>query len=76
MLNVLYNWKLWWLGKIKQVNFATKPSKSFRKQVELRKQKFHDVMKKVFEPVTKTTKDVSENVTKLWQKPVKRTTMH
>ena len=38
--------------------------KAVRLQDKLGKQNFHEVMKKVFEPVTKTFKDVSEDVTK------------
>ena len=38
--------------------------KAVRLQDKLGKQNFHEDMKKVFEPVTKTIKDVSEDVTK------------
>ena len=38
--------------------------KAVRLQDKLGKQYFHEDMKKVFEPVTKTIKDVSEDVTK------------
>ena len=38
--------------------------KVLRVQDKLGKQKFHEDMKKVFEPVTKSIKDVSEEVTK------------
>ena len=38
--------------------------KAVRLQNELGKQKFHEDMKKVFKPVTRTFKDVSEDVTK------------
>ena len=38
--------------------------KAVRLQDKLGKQKFHEDMKKVFQPVTKTIKDVSEDVTK------------
>ena len=38
--------------------------KAVRLQDKLSKQNFHDVMKKLFEPVTKSIKDVSEEVTK------------
>ena len=40
--------------------------KAVRLQDKLGKQNFHEDMKKVFEPVTKTIKDVSEDVTKIW----------
>ena len=39
--------------------------KAVRLQDKLGKQNFHEGMKKVFEPVTKTIKDVSEDVTKI-----------
>ena len=39
-------------------------AKAVKLQEKLGKQNFHENMKKVFEPVTKTSKDVSENVTK------------
>ena len=38
--------------------------KALRLQNKLGKQNFHEDMKKVFEPVTKTIKDVSQDVTK------------
>ena len=38
--------------------------KALRLQDKLRKQNFHEDMRKVFEPVTKSNKDGSEDVTK------------
>ena len=39
--------------------------KAVRLQDKLGKQKFHEDMKKVFEPVTNTRKNTSENITKI-----------
>ena len=48
--------------------------KAVRLQVKFGKQKFRGHMKKVFEPVTKTIKDVSEDVTETMMITSKRIT--
>ena len=52
------------LEKIEEVASLQNQVKAVRLQDKLGKQNFHKDMKKVFEPVTKTFKDVSDDVTK------------
>ena len=52
------------LEKLEEVASLQNQVKAVRLQDKLGKQNFHEEMKKVFEPVTKTFKDVSDDVTK------------
>ena len=68
-INVVSNWKHKRFTKIKRNSFFRKSSESYqvkvvRLQDKLGKQNFHEDMKKVFEPVTKSFKDLSEEVAK------------
>ena len=52
------------LKKLNELVSLQDQVKAVRLQDKLGKQNFHEDMKKIFEPVTKTIKDVSEDVTK------------
>ena len=52
------------LEKLNELVSLKNQVKVVRLQGKLGKQNFHEDMKKVFEPVTKSIKDVSEEVTK------------
>ena len=52
------------MEKLEELVFLENQVKVIRLQDKLGKQNFHEDMKKVFEPVTKSIKDVSEEVTK------------
>ena len=52
------------LEKLEELVSSQNQVKVVRLQDKLGKQHFHEDMKKVFEPVTKSNKDVSEEVTK------------
>ena len=52
------------MEKLEELVFLENQVKVIRLQDKLGKQNFHEDMKKVFEPVTKSFKDVSEEVTK------------
>ena len=52
------------LKKLKELVPLQDRVKAVRLQEKLGKQNFHNDVKKVFEPVTKTTEDVSDDVTK------------
>ena len=52
------------MEKLEELVFLENQVKVIRLQDELGRQNFHEDMKKVFEPVTKSMKDVSEEVTK------------
>ena len=63
-INVVSNWKRRRFTKLNELVSLGSQVKAVRLQDKLGKQNFHEDMKKVFEPVTKSTKDVSEGVTK------------
>ena len=56
----------------KQVSINTKPNQSFGIKDKLGKQNYHEVVKKVFEPFTKSNKDDPENITKTITKESKK----
>ena len=64
LLNVIFNKKQRRFRKIRRLGFFTKSSKVVKLQDKLGEQNFHEDMKKVFEPVTKSLKNTSENLTK------------
>ena len=53
------------LETLEELIFSENQVKTLRLQDKLCKQNFHEDMKKVIEPVTKSIKDVSEEVTKV-----------
>ena len=53
------------LEKLNKLVWLQNQVKTLRLQDKLGKQNFHDDMKIVFEPVTKTFKDASEDITKI-----------
>ena len=59
------------LEKLNELASLQDQVKAVRLQDKLGKQNFHEDMKKVFEPVTKTIKDVSEDITKTMMKTSK-----
>ena len=56
------------LEKLNELVSLESQVKAVRLQDKLGKQNFHEDMKKVFEPITKSIKDVSEEVTKTMTK--------
>ena len=63
LLNVIFNKRQKRFRKIRRLGFITKSSKVVKLQDKLGEQNFHEDMKKVFEPVTKSLQNISENIT-------------
>ena len=63
-LNVVSNQNREDLEKLKELTTLQNQVKAVRLQDKLGKQNFHEDMKKLYEPLTDTIKDVSENITK------------
>ena len=61
---MLYSYKTEDLENLNELVSLQSQVKALRSQNKLGKQNFHGYMKKVFEPVTKTIKGVSRDVTK------------
>ena len=53
------------LGKIEELPSLQSQVEAVRLQDKIGKQKFHEDMKKVFEPVTKTLENTSQDITKI-----------
>ena len=53
------------MGNLNELVALNNHLKAVRLQYKLGKQKFHEYMKKVFEPGTGTIKNTSENITKI-----------
>ena len=52
------------MEKLKELAKVQNQVKAVRLQDKLEKQNFHEDMKKLYEPLTDTIKEVSENITK------------
>ena len=52
------------LEKLKKISYTAKSSKGCKITRKLGKQNFHENIKKLYEPLTNTIKDISENITK------------
>ena len=60
------------LEKLKELATLQNQVKAAKLQYKLGKQNFHEVMKKLYEPLTDTIKDVSENISKtITETPIK-----
>ena len=64
------------LDKLEELASLQDQVKVVRLQDKLGKQNFHEDMKKVFEPVTKSLENTSENLTKAITESSKRITLH
>ena len=62
--NVVFNQKQRWLRKFRRAGFNKKKVEVLRLQDELGKQNFHENVKKIYEPLTGTIKNTSEDITK------------